>query len=551
MDLIPINSTIHYKCALDIHHSKNDGMTALRRLIRSWCLRKTRKFSNEDLHSAWFFRGDSSQHRVGSYLFRTSVNIGSSTLEEPDNWALEVIHADSKNKSRKWSIEITLSRKDESCIRFVTTSKHWMNEGYIGSIPTNPRPSVPAYVRSIVEANDFVCRKGDELVLREPKEIDVGGGKELFERIISNERFLPAVVVSKSSSSETYNIDTKALHEQLLGNANVYLLSNSRAVSEFNYFSGQDLKCMEGSLRIYMPKVRLGHSSDPNRHRYYSERQLSENDFETIASEIIVGLSRNARAFTLNDIVSIQDVISQGRKHRLKQLSSHYNINKEEELSLLWEEVEDLNNKISEYNSLISLYESENEELKQENSNLKWKASQAEELRSDNDELRNIMSSFESLDRLPSSLSEVVDFIERAYPSRIKFTERGRKSAQEYVHGGEVYPQAWQILRAMATVLHKLMFEDQSNDLESLFKDQSGFDLAMTEGRQTKRNSSLMRLRKDSYDNKEVDITPHVKYGNRTPSLLRVHFYPDNERQLLVIGHCGEHLDNFSTRSVG
>ena len=551
MEIIPINSTIHYKCALDIYHSKDDGMTALRRLFRAWCLKKTRKFSNEDLRHAWFFRGDASQHRIGGYLFRTSVNVGGSTLEEPDNWALEVIHPDSDNKSRRWSIEITLSKKDDSCVRFVTTSKHWMNEGYIGSIPADPKPSVPAYVRSIVEANDFVCKKGDELVLREPKEIDVGGGKELFERILSSERFLPIVVVSKSSFGDGYNIDAKALHNQLLGNANVYLLSNSRAVSEFNYFSGQDFRCMEGSLRIYMPKVKVDRPSDSYRHRYYSERQLLDNDFESIASEIIIGLSRNARAFTLNDIVSIRDVISQERKYRLKRLSSHGNRDKEEELALLWEEVEDLNNKVSESNSLISLYESENDELRQENSNLRWKASQADVLRSENDELKNAISSFESLERLPSSLSEVVVFIERAYPSRVRFTERGRKSAQGYVHGGEVYPQAWQILRAMATVLYKLIFEDRSGDLESSFKEQTGFDLAMTEGRQTKRDSTLMKLRKDRYDNKEIDITPHVKYGNKAPNLLRVHFYPDNERQLLVIGHCGEHLDNFSTRSVG
>jgi hypothetical protein len=38
-----------------------------------------------------------------------------------------------------------------------------------------------------------------------------------------------------------------------------------------------------------------------------------------------------------------------------------------------------------------------------------------------------------------------------------------------------------------------------------------------------------------------------VKYGNRAPKLLRVHYYPDRERRRIVIGHCGDHLENFST----
>jgi hypothetical protein len=57
-----------------------------------------------------------------------------------------------------------------------------------------------------------------------------------------------------------------------------------------------------------------------------------------------------------------------------------------------------------------------------------------------------------------------------------------------------------------------------------------------------------MALRRVRYDGQDVDITPHVKWGNRVPKLLRVHFYVDRQKGKLVIGHCGDHLDTYGTR---
>ena len=42
--------------------------------------------------------------------------------------------------------------------------------------------------------------------------------------------------------------------------------------------------------------------------------------------------------------------------------------------------------------------------------------------------------------------------------------------------------------------------------------------------------------------------TPHVKWGNEPPRLLRIHFFVDREQKSLVIGHCGDHLDTYGTR---
>jgi len=102
----------------------------------------------------------------------------------------------------------------------------------------------------------------------------------------------------------------------------------------------------------------------------------------------------------------------------------------------------------------------------------------------------------------------------------------------------------------MATVLHPLLFDapDENIDLERVFREKTGFDLGMSEGRSTKRDKKFMKLRQDVCEGRTVEIIPHIKVGSKEPRLLRVHFFVDNDKKRIVIGHCGGHLDNFSTR---
>jgi outer membrane murein-binding lipoprotein Lpp len=153
-----------------------------------------------------------------------------------------------------------------------------------------------------------------------------------------------------------------------------------------------------------------------------------------------------------------------------------------------------------------------------------------------------------SLRRLPSSVKEVAETIQQLFPSELVFTPRGLKSTED--RGRDLIADAWECLYALATVLHPLLFDaaDQNVDLERVFKEKTGFELGMSEGRSTKKDKKFMKLRQDVFEGRTIDITPHVKIGNKEPRLLRVHFFVDQDKKRIVIGHCGGHLDNFSTR---
>ena len=105
----------------------------------------------------------------------------------------------------------------------------------------------------------------------------------------------------------------------------------------------------------------------------------------------------------------------------------------------------------------------------------------------------------------------------------------------------------------MAVNLWPLYFEshDEEGAIDSRYQAESGYELAFHESSMTNNNASLKKLRERSYDGRTVDITPHVKgkCGKRD-SKFRVHFCVDNEKKLLVIGHCGAHLETAGTRKV-
>ena len=154
------------------------------------------------------------------------------------------------------------------------------------------------------------------------------------------------------------------------------------------------------------------------------------------------------------------------------------------------------------------------------------------------------------LEELPKNLSEAVGLIEVIFPGKLSFSEEAKKSAK--AASNIPIDIAWPCLFQMATTLHDLFFVESEKgiDIEKEFNDRTGLGLAMTEGRQTKRDPSLLKLRTIVYEGKEISIVPHVKSGTKKPKLLRVYFYPDQEKKRIVVGHCGDHLDNHSTQSL-
>ena len=78
----------------------------------------------------------------------------------------------------------------------------------------------------------------------------------------------------------------------------------------------------------------------------------------------------------------------------------------------------------------------------------------------------------------------------------------------------------------------------------------TGYRMSFREGSETKKRKDMMRLRVDEYDGKTISIEPHLKLraSKGEQENQRLHFWFDKEREKVVIGYLGEHLESMSSR---
>ncbi len=150
-------------------------------------------------------------------------------------------------------------------------------------------------------------------------------------------------------------------------------------------------------------------------------------------------------------------------------------------------------------------------------------------------------SLFDTLE-LPQTPLGALLLAEKVFPDCLLVLEQAKRSAREFATGD--VRETWTALRDMAVVLHPLIFSDESADIPARFEERSVLRIAMTEGPMTQKDPNLMKLRRVAYEGRTEDMSAHVKgrsTGEGQPT-LRVHFFPDHTKRLIVIGHCGNHL---------
>jgi hypothetical protein len=221
----------------------------------------------------------------------------------------------------------------------------------------------------------------------------------------------------------------------------------------------------------------------------------------------------------------------------------------EEENGSLDEKQRQLEQEREQLHKQIEQLEGAVAEAKQETAEKEYLRKQAWELKNKADqralEFQSASDILIGMEAFPSTLEEVIDLVERLFPNRIVFLPEARSSAAGWEFGPS---RAWVILRSMANELHSLYFVDGCSAIEADFRTKTGIELSLKEGNQTRKNKQLMRLRQRNYNGAEISIEPHVKEGVRKPNLLRVYYFADHDNKLIVVGHCGDHLDTDGTR---
>lgn len=191
------------------------------------------------------------------------------------------------------------------------------------------------------------------------------------------------------------------------------------------------------------------------------------------------------------------------------------------------------------------------DEVKKLGYDLKSAWGQVAQITSDLSGARHALSVYEGISHIPGKLSELLEVLVALYPDRVLVLDEARKSAQAF-DGRYDLDDEWAILRSVPTTLWDLYFgKAPSANVQKDYQAATSFELALTEGSMTNKGAKYMKQRERTYRGQTVSIAPHIKgRSGNSNDYFRLHYHADNERKVIVIGHCGAHLDTAGTNKV-
>jgi hypothetical protein len=556
-----MDTRVHFRCCFDLSPASKAPVSQADVIatIGSWLLYKNRRWSRElerfplDKSGTWTPKG-APRIRIETAVTELAAPGADSTF-----WAARYEHPCAESPFRQWRTDIALSPSDRGGLQFALTTWYWLVPGFIGEEPLTPVPTAPGVVSSVMRSKKWACFSGSQPLICEAITLGAGDGPLLKQRLEDPARACPIIYTSLSPETGLPTLDPERLAKILTGTAAVYAAQHLDLDKELDWFLEKGFRCWGGMVRVYMPGFSCEDPANAKRHRYFTREQIADLGPSKVEDYIVQGVARRARFLTLATVQSVEDVKARQREARLQVLKRESeSAPSREHVELLELEVEELRDARaalqSKVNELVEITELQEQYLAETGETLRtvqydrdFQRGQAETEARRARARESALQAIHRLARLPESLVEVVELMELIYGDRIVFTQEARDSARE--SSFDDLQVAWSILRHAATTLHGLLFEAAPGgvDLEKEFRARSGHELAMTEGKLTKQHKKLMSQRKVTWDGKTIDVTPHIKF-DRKPKYFRVHFAADHERRLIVVGHCGDHLDTAGTR---
>jgi len=549
---------LHYRCGFHLTSPKPTERVwgELIGLVRS-CITSLypSQHATPALGGKWFFvGGEWRPPKQSRALVKTERCIGKGSDLAPQWWAIRLEHPDSQIGVRQWRTDIGITASEDNRLTFSLSTIHWLLAGYIGEEPPDPVPTAPRIVSDVLNHKSWETYSGSEKLGTIPFLLRDGNANVLVPHLENPNRICPLVLVAKDFATGETLVDPRKLARLLAGAAVVWESESSWVDKELEQLLSRAFSCWNGMVRAYQPRVNLKSVADARRHRYFDKEDIETLGVAKVEELLVRGVVRRSRSIGFSGITTIEDIHSKQAQTRFAEELKRAARGSQEWTTLLEQEVERLTSRIKEKDEEITLlqeYGEDADELRDEVARLRYEHGQAvgraQEAESVRSALATQASLLRNLDHLPASMPEVLELIEKIYPDRIIFTDKARESAKDA--NLKNLNVAWKCLKSMTTVLYDLHFLQKLpfRDVAQRFRDSTGFELAIGESETTKKQKKLGAMRKDVYKGEEIDVSPHVKHGTSPGNILRVHYYADPKDKLLVVGHCGDHLDTVRT----
>lgn len=531
------NATTHYQTSFRVNDTDGDAMMRLKAAVYGWVVKKESDRVVKQDKGGFFFRCN------WANLYETHSTICTDTFlsKDGDAWAMRYTEIDKEcGRKRFWHSDIGLKKEGAAVIVSVRVAFAWNAED-LSHEHEDPNPSVPVVVRYFLQKNHVFSGRPEFKLLELPIPFNEPGvGKALCKFIQSPERRYPLLVFNGDSAEQVR--EAKKLARELTGKCMVAIIANNiELADEIKMFLPADYRIPFGQFRVFFPFN--GRRNSPVRHRWYD---IHSAEYAEQRQGIVNGLLRNHSLLEANAVETVDEIRRLVAREELMKLKVE-TPDQQKQLNEFLEEHARVAAERDQFKREAEAYAADIDRLEDEVRGLDWRCKDYQgRLDAVGDGAGVDVSKL--LPVLPTSLAQVAEAAGKFFP-RLVITEAAVKVARDYDECKSV-SEAWEMLRHMNDALYRLKFEDGQKELERTFKDETGYELAMSEGRNTKRDNKLMSLRVLRIGEREFDITPHLKHMNNEPKSVRIYFAFDEKGKKIVVGHIGRHIPNATTKTM-
>lgn len=555
----------HYQTSFVVDNDKQTAANKLyqaQRVIGEWVKAHEReRFARlkRDKTSSFLIDGNFT-HRA-HYKSKYSWCKTDYCLEEDSTaWAIQYTHRDNKIRDVFWVSDIGLRAFNESgrLVVNVQISYKVSTEHALTGEPYEPSVSIPWCVEALLKrfkGSRFFSGEQDvtEGIGRAITINDVDQASRIISYVESEDRKL-AVVLLHGETKDTHE-EADYLSKNLFGKALVYIVPYKveikKVLARFR---------LEFNECLFVPNFRV-HKDLGRKLRYFVTNQKALEKTHQILLHSWLGYHPINERGAVSDVENVQLLIRRRKFFKLAELIQK---------SVPAAEYEKMKTQLKDMSGLFELSEAEKKELEEKAGQLEDRVGELEiqnlDLQIKKDELEdkhaaevyNIKATQESLMR---KSAENVCVLPREYPGsfsalkafapfykHLAFAEKAWDPALAYRNFKD-FEIAWKMLHDLDQKLWEIVFVKRG-DIEHEFESSTVFEYAKGEGAQTTNNARLVQMRRFEFEGKQYEMWPHLKYGNKPGKQLRIHFAFDNDRQRIIVGYIGEHMDNATTRTM-
>lgn len=605
-----LNTTTFYKAQFGItrKNADTDLLWEVVQGIRTWITKKYnsagKTLIDEDLRSSWTpFKSGGRILSSDKRVFCESASCSDETTGYV-SWACQIVEtpasASSEFARRDWTTEIGYQQATTDSATLSYIVKYNDIPGFWGLCDDAPSISLPNLIRWLFQNQWLVCSIGKHQLVPYPIKLVPGDYPSFEKLVLDSERTIPVVYLSpRHSYSDEENAGNPLVNpldffNAVAGNALIYYSESLDFSKEMCWYGNQELLCTNGMIRVYAQRNGLTANAGRARNWYFTLQNICElaqksashiediDELLAIGSQTTLKIFRRVLAQEVNfydRLFRIEDcrMLCEDQRHsqKLKVIRKRAEVqigkvkteyaNEADRGQALEAENKDLKETVTALEALLDeeveehrLCEEKRRDLtlkldaaETDNRSLDIQVQSARTLFATNRALETSLSGIRSINTYPESAEEIAHFFETVYGERLVFTERAKESLTTCTTRPDIL---WRAFYDIATKLYDLFQEPKNlQEVCTAYEQSTEWKCSATEGKETRKSSRLMHIYDDKYENEAISIEPHIGKGNRETQsgFFRIHFAHDASiAPQIIIGHCGEHLENYTTLKI-